>query len=52
MASLETLKIAQGQEIPSVTVNRNEKYIPAQTQIVIAPVNGGNEGAGDEEVTP
>jgi hypothetical protein len=52
MASLETLKIAQGQEIPKVTSNRSEDYIPAETQIVIAPVNGGNEGAGDEEVNP
>ena len=52
MSSLETLYIHQGQEIPKVTVNRNNDFIPAETQILIAPANGGNESTGDQEVNP
>lgn len=52
MPSLQTLIVAQGQDIPNITSNRNDNYIPSGTQIVIAPNNGGNEGTGDEEVNP
>ena len=52
MESLETLKIAQGQEIPNITTNRNDNCIPAGTQIVVAPTSGGSEGTGDEELNP
>ena len=37
MPSLETLFICQDQEIPNVTVDRSDKYIPAGTQIVVVP---------------
>ena len=33
---LSVLYIAQGQEIPNVTINRSESMIPAETQIVVA----------------
>ena len=37
MESLETLFLAPGQEIPKITSNRSDNYIPAGTQIVVAP---------------
>ena len=46
---LATLYLSQGQEIPYVTVDRSEDYIPAETSIVIKPDNGGGEGTGEEE---
>ena len=49
---LGTLFIFQGQEIPNVTTSRNTEYIPAETQIVVKPDGGSNEGTGDEEVDP
>ena len=39
---LATLYVSQGQEIPNVTVNRSNLYIPDETQILINPDNGGN----------
>lgn len=52
MSSLVTLYIHQGQNIPSITVDRNVNYIPATTEIVVNPDNGGSEGTGDEELNP
>ena len=52
MSTLETLFIYQNQEIPKVTVDRNDKYIPAGTQIVVAPGIGGNEGTGNDPINP
>ena len=44
---LATLYIAQGQEIPNVTTNRNDFYIPDETEIVITGGSGGGEPAGE-----
>ncbi len=38
---LSTLYICQGHEIPNVTVDRSDKYIPAETQIVV--VSSGDD---------
>ena len=45
---LQTLYIAEGQQIPYVTVNRSDDAIPAETTIAISPVGGGGEGTGEE----
>lgn len=49
---LGALYIAPGQSIPYVTENRLTSFIPAETEIIVKPDNGGNEGTGDEEVNP
>ena len=49
---LSVLYIAQGQQIPNVTVDRNDDYVPAGTMIMAAPKPGANEGTEDEELTP
>ena len=49
---LGTLFISQGQEIPNVTVDRDDNRIPDETQIVVKQEGGTNEGTSDEEVTP
>ena len=49
---LSVLYIAQGQQIPNVTVDRNVEYVPAETMIMAAPKPGTNEGTEDEELTP
>ena len=49
---LSVLYIAQGQQIPNVTVDRNDDYVPAGTMIMAAPKPGTNEGTEDEELTP
>jgi len=49
---LSVLYIAQGQQIPNVTVDRNVEYVPAGTMIMAAPKPGANEGTEDEELTP
>lgn len=48
MESLLTLSVAQGQEIPYVTINRSDEHIPAGTEIVVIPSGGGGEGTGNE----
>lgn len=45
---LQTLYIAEGQQIPYVTVNRSDEAIPAETTISVSPSGGGGEGTGDE----
>ena len=40
MGSLQRLYVAQGQEIPNVTENRNTDYIPDETDIVVVPSGG------------
>ena len=52
MSTLTTLYIYQGQEIPSVTVDRKVDNIPAETEIVVKQDGGTNEGTGDEELNP
>ena len=47
---LGALYIASGQSIPNVTVDRNNSYIPAETQIVVKPAGGGNEGYGEGDI--
>ena len=42
------LYIAQGQSIPSVTIDRSADYIPAETAILVAPEAGGSEGTIEE----
>ena len=49
---LSVLYITQGQQIPNVTVDRNDGYVPAGTMIMAAPKPGANEGTEDEELTP
>ena len=44
------LYIAQGQEIPNVTINRDAFYIPVETIIMIVPEPGGNEGTVDDNI--
>ena len=47
---LGALYIASGQSIPNVTENRSTNYIPAETQIVVKPEGGGNEGYGEGDI--
>ena len=47
---LGALYIASGQSIPNITVNRNNNNIPAETQIVVKPAGGGNEGFGEGDL--
>lgn len=45
---LKTLYIAEGQQIPYITVNRSSEAIPAETAITVSPSNGGGEGTGND----
>ena len=49
---LGVLFIAAEQSIPYVTVNRHTDFIPAETEIIVKPDDGGNESTGNEEVNP
>ena len=47
---LGALYVASGQSIPNITVDRNNSYIPDETQIVVKPAGGGNEGYGEGDI--
>ena len=46
---LSNLYIANGQEIPNITINRNSNYVPDDTIINEYPENGEGEGTGEED---
>ena len=50
--ALRILYVAEGQEIEGITVNRSATKIHPNTQILIAPPSGGNEGSGEHQNEP
>ena len=50
--ALRILYVAEGQEIEGITVNRSDTKIHPNTQIMIAPTVGGNEGSGEHQNEP
>ena len=48
---LDVLYIASDQIILYVTENRSVDYIPAETQIIVKPADGGHEGFGESDIS-
>lgn len=46
--ALQTLYVAEGQNIEGITVNRSDSKIHPNTNIVIVPQSGGGEGTGND----
>ena len=46
--ALQTLYVAEGQQIEGITVNRSDSKIHPNTQILVSPNPGGGEDPGDE----
>lgn len=46
--ALQTLYVAEGQNIEGITVNRSDSKIHPNTNIVIVPQSGGAEGTGND----
>ncbi len=46
--ALQTLFVAEGQNIEGITVNRSDSKIHPNTNIVIVPQSGGGEGTGND----